>query len=51
MKNMKKELKLQCNKCNREANVDEKKSNENWIAYVQNPNDKCECGGKFEFKI
>jgi lysyl-tRNA synthetase class I len=34
-----------CEKCGKVATVNEKMSNENWIAYdVELP---CECGGKF----
>ncbi len=38
-----------CNKCGKEAPIDEKSSNENWKAY--NVKEPCECGGIFKIKF
>jgi len=35
-----------CNKCGEKQKPDLKKSNKNWTCYG---NEKCKCGGKFEF--
>lgn len=40
---------LQCDKCGKEPEIDEEKSNENWKVYKENK--KCECGGVFKFKF
>lgn len=38
-----------CNKCGKEAPIDEKMSTPNWIVYrVKEP---CECGGEFSPKF
>ena len=38
-----------CNKCGKQAPVDEDNSNENWVAYkISTP---CECGGHWTCKI
>lgn len=38
-----------CNRCGKEAPIDEKMSNENWTVYKTS--EPCECGGKFAPKF
>jgi hypothetical protein len=42
------EIKFVCEKCGKNAPIDKKQSNENWIVYKNEP---CECGGKFIHKL
>ena len=44
---MKSDMKLVCEKCGKEAEVDKERSNENWTVYKT----KCECGGKITMKF
>jgi hypothetical protein len=47
-RSMGKEIKMICNKCGKEPEIDEKKSNRNWTVYKSGD---CECGGSYHFKI
>lgn len=44
-----KEMKIACDKCFKEQELDEDKSNENWRVYKNI--EECECGGKFKLVI
>ena len=45
---MKKQIKMQviCEKCGKNAPIDNVKSNKNWIVYKTDK--PCECGGRFK---
>ena len=47
--NMKKNLTTVCNKCGKEAPINNEMSNKNWIVY--DTSKPCECGGQWKIKL
>jgi len=46
----KQEIKLICNRCGKEKEIDEEKSNKQWKVY-KDFKKRCKCGGVFKFKL